>query len=535
MMKKFLLLLASLAVCSLAFGAKVLPPKVQGRVTDTAGKPIPGVQVSDGYHVVLTDAEGNYSFPRIPEAYYVHISIPSAYEIPLRQGQPVFYKKLEDRPAYNFVLKPLKNGPEMAFNLFLVADPQCQWIWHVRRLREEGIADMRAYAHKAKGPDYAITLGDIAYSEGFRNTNYLLPMIREEFSVEKTGMPVFQTIGNHDFEYPLTAVEEASPTISVRRNRYFEDMFGPANYSFNRGDVHIVSMFDVCFEGFGAPGKYHGDFSDDQVEWLKQDLANVPEGKLVILCVHIPFEDAAKKSPNMQRVMDLLAARTPKARIVSGHTHTIKHLHYENGVSEFVAGAMSGCWWWSKYCADGSPNGYTVWAIRGNEVVSDLYKGQNFKEDYQMRIYRGDAEFGGEYEKFRLAHGSGTLLINVWNWDEGWRSEVYENGRLCGQLEKLPTTGEFEAPYNGSKDWWAIGYNVGVVGRGHTQGSTRNNYCSKNYHMFKYVLKNPDAKVKVVVYDKSGRKFTCSKITTAADYEAFAKRPDYPVLPAWEE
>ena len=53
--------------------------------------------------------------------------------------------------------------------------------------------------------------------------------------------------------------------------------------------------------------------------------------------------------------------------------------------------------------------------------------------------------------------------------------------------------------------------------------------------MFKYVLKDPDAKVKVVVYDRSGRKFTCSKITTAADYEEFAKRPQYPVLPAWEE
>ena len=318
-MKKLLLFLAGLAVGSLAFGAKVLPPLVQGRVTEPSGKPIAGVQVSDGYQVVLTDADGHYSFPRKPEAYYVHISIPSAYEVPLRQGQPVFYKKLEDRPAYDFVLKPLKNGPETAFNLFLVADPQCQWVWHVRRLREEGIADMKASARKAKGPDYAITLGDIAYSEGFRNTNYLLPIIREEFSADKTGMPVFQTIGNHDFEYALTAVEEASPTISVRRNRYFEDIFGPANYSFNRGDVHIVSMFDVCFETFGAPGKYHGDFSDAQVEWLRQDLANVPDGKLVVLCVHIPFESAAKDSPNMQRVMDLLAARPDRQRTYPYH------------------------------------------------------------------------------------------------------------------------------------------------------------------------------------------------------------------------
>ncbi len=533
-MKKLVLLIISIALCSSAFGAKVLPPDVKGCVKDTYGNPIAGVAVSDGYTVVLTDAEGKYCFPRIPEAYQVFISIPSEYEVPLRQGQPVFYKKLEDRPAYDFVLKPLKNGPEKEFNLFLVADPQCQWVWHVRRLREEAVADMKAYAGKCKGPDYAITLGDIAYSEGHRNTNYLLPMIRQEFSAENTGMPVFQTVGNHDFEYPLTAVEEGSPTISVRRHRYFEDMFGPANYSFNRGDVHIVSMFDVNFTSFGYPGKYYGDFSDAQVAWLEKDLAAVPAGKLIILCVHIPFENAIKNSPNMKRVMDILAARG-NSRIVSGHTHTIKHIHYPNGVSEFVAGAMSGCWWWSKNCADGAPNGYSVWKIKGNRVVSDIYKGQNFKDTYQMRIYRGDAEYGGQYEKFKMEHGAGTILVNVWNWDEGWKSEVYENGKLCGSLEKMPISSEFGAPYNGSKDWWAIGYNVGVVGRGHIHGSTRNNYCSKNYHMFRYVLKDPQARIKVVVYDNSGRKFTCSRITTADDYETLAARPTYPVEPGWEE
>jgi hypothetical protein len=76
---------------------------------------------------------------------------------------------------------------------------------------------------------------------------------------------------------------------------------------------------------------------------------------------------------------------------------------------------------------------------------------------------------------------------------------------------------------------------VGVVGRGHSKGSTRNNYCSKNFHMFKYTLKDPSAKVKVVVYDRSGRKFSCSRITTADDYDAMTKRPSYPVLPGWEE
>ncbi len=533
-MKKLFLVIVSVAISLAALAApKVLPREVKGSVTTVDGRPVVGAVVSDGYQVVTTDGEGKYCFPRLKEAYYVFVSIPSEYKIPIRQGQPCFYKKLEDRPEYNFCLEPLKNGPEKEFNLFLIGDPQCQWVWHVRRLSEEAIPDLKAYARKCKGPDYAITLGDIAYSEGFRNTNYLLSLIRNEMTVEKTGMPVFQTLGNHDFEYPLTALDEGSPSISLRRHRYFEDIFGPANYSFNRGDVHIVSMHNVCFESYGAPGKYHADFSDAQVSWLQQDLAAIDKDKLVVLCVHIPFEGVYTKQANVGRVMELLAAH--KSRIVSGHTHTIKHLHYPNGVSEMVAGAMCGCWWWSKNCADGAPNGYSVWHIKGNEVVADIYKGQNFPDDYQMRIYRGDDVFGGEYEQFPLQHGAGTILVNVWNWDEGWRSEVYENGKLCGNLEHLPVSTEFTAPYNGSKDWWAIGYNVGVLGRGHFKGSTRNNYCSKNYHMFKYTLKNPASKVRVVVYDRSGRRFSCSKVTTTADYDALAKRPSYPVLPGWEE
>ncbi|MCF0174337.1 MAG: calcineurin-like phosphoesterase C-terminal domain-containing protein, partial [Bacteroidales bacterium] len=461
--------------------AKQRPQVVRGSVTEPDGKPIQGVVVSDGYQVVVTDAQGQYEFQRNPQAYYVYVSIPSEYEVPLRQGHPAFYKKLADDKSYDFVLRPIKKV-ENNFTMVFMADPQCQKLADVRRLATEGIADLKAYRKKIQGPCYGMTLGDIGYSEGFRNTNYLLPLMREELRAEKTGMPVFQTVGNHDFEYDLAALEEQSPTITLRRNRIYESVFGPVDYSFNRGQVHFVSMNDVCFETFGYPGKYHGDFSDAQVEWLRQDLSHVAKDRLVILCVHIPFEGIWKKTPNVGKVMEMLAAY-PNARIMSGHTHTIKHLNHGNGVTEFVAGAMSGCWWWSKNCADGSPNGYAVCRIEGNAIVDEFYKAQNFSEKYQMRIYRGDAQFGGSYEKFTLAHGANTILVNVWNWSEGWRSEVYENGHLAGELELMPTTSEYEAPYNGSKDWWAIGYNVGVVGRGNVPGSNRKNYCSKNYHM----------------------------------------------------
>lgn len=529
-MKRIYSILAA-ALLSTALFAQ--PSEVKGTVTDIDGKPLQGVEVSDGYHVVVTDAEGKYCFPRIPEAYFVWVSVPAEYEIPIRQGHPCFYKKLIDDKRYDFALKPLKHGAEKNFNLFLIADPQCQRVSHVDRLRNEGISDLRSYSRKFHGPCYGMTLGDIGYSEGYRNTNYLLPIIREEMRAEKVGFPIFQTVGNHDFEYDLAATEPASPTITLRRNRIYESVFGPVDYSFDRGDVHFISMNDVCFETFGYPGKYHGDFSDAQLKWFLADLALVPADKLVLLTVHIPFEGHIKNSPNMQKVLAALGERE-HAMIASGHTHTIKHLSYPCGVKEYVAGAMSGCWWWSKNCADGAPNGYAVWTFKGNELVGEIYKGQNFSDKYQMRVYRGDACFGGKYETFQLEHGHDVLLINAWNADERWKIEVYENGKCCGEAVKMALSSEFKAPYNGGKDWWAIGYNVGVVGRGHAKGSTRNNYCSKNYHMYKYTMNDPSAKVKVVATDAYGRKFVCTEIIEGAgQYGELAAPPTRKTDPVW--
>lgn len=510
---------------------KVLPKEVKGTVTDNNGKPISGAVVSDGYQSVVTASDGTYSFPRRFDAGYVYISIPAEYEVPLRQGTPCFYKKLSDEKSYNFVLTPLKKK-ETTFNLFVIADPQCQYTWHVRRMAEEGLKDMKAYSKKCKGASYAVTLGDIAYSEGWRNTTYLLPILREEFSAEKVGMPVFQTVGNHDYEYAPVKTNDWNPTASVRLDRIFEDNFGPINYTWNRGDAHIVTMNNVVFDDIDRPSKYHGDFTDDQVKWLAEDLSLVPDDKLVILCAHIPLTQSEGKYANTDKVLDLLGKRA-NAYILSGHTHSIMNVVHPNGVREFTAGAMSGAWWWSNLCADGTPNGYGILKIEGNQITSRKYKGQNVPDSYQMRIYRGDDTFGGPHEKFTLAHGHDALLVNIFNYAPGWKTAVYENGKYAGELEKLPVTSEMEAPYNGSKDWWAIGYNVGVVGRGHFQGSRRTSYCGKCYHMFKYVMKDPNAKIKIEVTDENGNKFTETHITTIEDYDKFAASPQYTPSMQW--
>lgn len=523
-------------------------PKVDvcGRVSDEKSQPIAGAVVSDGYSVVATDSKGYYHFKRNPASNYVFVSIPSGYQVPLRQGQPCFYRKIDDkRKSYDFVFEKMRKE-EKSFNVYFIGDPQCQNTYHVNRLVNEGLADMRSYARKKNGNDYAITLGDIVYSEGGRNCDYLMPIVRDAMSADNTGMPVFQTIGNHDYEFARGVLYDYCPTPSLRRNRMFEAVFGPTDYSWNRGDVHFISICDVRYEAVDK-SKYSAGISDAQLEWLKADLSFVPKDKMVVLCLHIPIatkNPSNEKNPdkkhdmeNLFKAVELLSEYT-NPMVFSGHTHTNFKNTLKGGVREFTVGAMSGCWWWSRNCADGSPNGYLYCRFEGNRLADYIYKGVGFSEKLQMRIYRGDAEFGGSYEAFPLQHGHDALLINVFNWDEDWTVSVYEDNRLMAEnLKPMPLSKEYVPTSDSSKDWWAIGYNVGVVGRGHFPGSTRNNYCEKCWHMFKYKMTNPSAKIKVVVTDSAGRRFVETKIYDSrswqeADYKD-AVPPSYGDSQVW--
>ena len=527
------LITSLVAILGIAAYATAQTADVSGTIRTTAGVPIAGVVVTDGYTVTATDAEGKYSFNRHEEAAYVYYSIPAEYRVPLRQGHPCFYKKLTDDKVYDFVLQPLKGGAEKEFRLIMVADPQCQNLRHVYRFHSETAPDLRKTAKKSKSPCYAVSLGDIVYSEGPRNANYLMPMIKEEMRAENIGMPMFQTIGNHDCDYEPVATGKRNSTPTVRLQRMFEATFGPIDYSWNRGNVHIVSMNDIVYDDINNFKKYHGDFTDKQVEWLRKDLSYVSKDKMVVFCVHIPLEHM-RKSPRVQAVLKMLSEYA-ECKIMSGHTHYTRRYTHKNGIHEYILGAASGCWWWSRNNGDGTPNGYGIFDIKDGRLADHRYKGTGFDIDYQLRLYRGNATFGGKHEQPTLPFGADKILANVWFADKDWKVELYEDGKLSGEMKKMkpsPFRGDEHPSLESSTDWWAIGYHTGVVGRGHKKGSTRKNYCVPCHHMYIYTLKNPNAKVKVVATDDKGRKYTCDYVIENADY-SLAAPEEYKTTEVW--
>ena len=525
-MKRFLLAVALFAV-SMTASAQM---NISGTLRDTKGNGIAGVTVSDGFSCVVTDAKGRYKMTTSSDAVHVFYSIPSAYKVNVKDGHPDFYKTLDKSvKKYDFTLTA-NPTEEKAFRLIMVADPQAQCEFHVKRFERETMPDIRQYVDAQTLPCYGITLGDIVYTEGEHKTNKFMEPMRRAMSYDNGHLLFFQTMGNHDFNDHPVKLDKGTSTYNLAYQRAFESVFGPVNYSWNRGDVHIVSMKDYIADDNPNKFRYHKEygnpcFTDEQLEWLRQDLAAVSKDKMVILCLHIGLYNRMRK--NVDAVRDLIA-QFKEAHIMIGHTHFMNHNINEDGVFEHVHAAASGAFWWSCFNGDGAPNGYAIYDVDGAHIKNWWYKGTGHDISYQIRMYRGDAEFGGEFETFKYPYSHDTVLANVFMADAAWKVCLYEDGVLTGEMERIPVTHDSVPEANTSRDWYAVGYHLGVIGRsyGHIKDSQskwnsggRSGYLTNCNHLYRLKLKNPDAKqIKVVAEDTNGNVYEQTRFTESFDY-----------------
>lgn len=226
---------------------------IYGVVTDNQGNRLQGIVVSDGYTCTATDENGVYQLTAGEFSYHVYLSIPAAYEVPVSEGLPCFWQKLtEGRKRYDFTLTPLAGGAENEFNLFCVADPQCQNTTNIARFNNETVPDIAAQVAASALPSYGITLGDIGWNtENTDYTNDVFPLMKKAMQTDKVGLPLFQVMGNHDNKVIAVSKDNYTVAHDIAAQRNFEYIFGPVNYSFDRGNVHIIAMDNIFPEPQG--------------------------------------------------------------------------------------------------------------------------------------------------------------------------------------------------------------------------------------------------------------------------------------------
>ena len=530
-----ILLLALFAGCSSDSGEGDAPGggsgDLYGYVRDASGSAIEGVVVSDGYTCTVTGADGRYAMQRHPNAYYVYYSTPAdcKVEVDPSTGLPLFYQKIrKSQPQYDFTLT--RQAEETKFRMLAIGDPQVTTTAQVYRFETETVADINSYvAAQTDGlPTYAITLGDIV-----GNKWELYPDMVKAMARSKTSVPVFQTIGNHDH---LNEADNSVTSTYWKSVENFQKYFGPQNYSFDRGDVHIVSMDNVLhgeIPDLGEDQEFAAGFYDWQFEWLKRDLSYVPKDKMVILCCHVPFRGGASYCHSDKRyrreVLELLSEYA-EAHLMIGHTHyNQNYIHSVNGktIYEHIQGAACGAFWHASFNGDGTPNGYAVYDIEGAHIADWRFKATGRDEGFQMRVYRGNQTFyhdkqnkGGldatmkdKYGPYNYGLGADDILVNVWNieHDGSWTVTLYQRGENIGQMTNYTSSaGRTEKLH----DLWAAYWIYQVYGAGFTTTSCQ--------HLYKGTLKYPDEpyEIRAEKTDGSRAPYVCTAPPTT-DYDEF--------------
>ncbi|MCB8994227.1 MAG: calcineurin-like phosphoesterase C-terminal domain-containing protein [Bacteroidales bacterium] len=488
---------------------------------------IPDVAVSDGIEVTTTDAKGVYYLPSLKENAYVFISVPGNYEVYNTNNLPIFFKRLSGGATVeqkDFSLIETNNDKHIVVTM---AD------WHLANRNDDlsqftngflyDVNNTIDYYQSQGTKVYGLTLGDMSWDLYWYSNKFALP----EYLVQmyKLNCTVFNVMGNHDNNpYALGdwLAEDA-----------FKKTVCPNYYSFNLGAIHYVVLDDIQYINTGGSEGVVGDrnfdnfISSEQMAWLKKDLATVKDKNApLIVAMHAPLY----RNPNLDvngnqtsayaldNATDLVTALNDftNVHVLSGHLH-VNFSVEEGHIMEHNTAAVCATWWWTgkngyagnHLCKDGSPGGYGVWEIDGNNVEW-YYKSVGKPMDYQFRTYdlnmvhitaenfapnaseAAMAEYSGTYAD---ASAANEVLINVWGYEPEWVIEVKEGG-LALNVTPVYTMDPLHII-----SYEALRLNAGAV-------PTSAFITDPTAHLFKVTATGPATSLEIKVTDRFGNIYT---------------------------
>ncbi|MBN2446908.1 MAG: calcineurin-like phosphoesterase family protein [Phycisphaerae bacterium] len=405
---------------------------------DADEKGIPGVGVSNGRDVVETDASGQYKLPvddntvifvikprdwmtsvnelNMPRFYYVHA--------PNGSPELEFGGIAPTGPLPKSVDFALQQRPEPdKFDVVVFGDTQPRDQVEIDYIAHDVVEELI----DAPG-SFGVTMGDVV----FDNLSLYDSLNR---AVGHIGMPWYSVPGNHDENYDATDDRYALET--------FKRTYGPPYYSLDCGNVHFMVLDDVIWVPGteGKEGRYKAGIAQDEMEFIRNDLARVPEAQLVVMMFHIPIWE-------MENLKDLakIIDQRPHALSISAHTHT--HINYNLTYGErwpgemphrhLVAGTVCGSWWAGApdeygiphtQMRDGTPNGYIIASFDGNKY-SWRYKAARRPASFQMSIFVPEAVPAADTAET-------DVIVNFFNGDQNSKVRMRVRG---GEWRELTWT-----------------------------------------------------------------------------------------------
>jgi 3',5'-cyclic-AMP phosphodiesterase len=227
-------------------------------------------------------------------------------------------------------------------------------------------------------PDFVITGGDLvadALAVDFERADMLFKLYQK--CMDQLDCPVYHAIGNHDILgwYPKSNVAESHPEYG---KKMFAGRLGGGRTwnSFDHKGWHFVILDSLEWDQ--EEENYMGLICDEQLAWLRSDLAGVDRHTPIAVVTHIPFVSIVEQVrlganaalnrqigiTNSLEVLELFKDRNLQL-VMQGHLHRDEQLRLE-GCKFVMSGAICGRWWAGANLA--TEEGFGVLDVDGADV-----------------------------------------------------------------------------------------------------------------------------------------------------------------------
>jgi predicted MPP superfamily phosphohydrolase len=228
----------------------------------------------------------------------------------------------------------------------------------------------------AQEADLVIAGGDLI-TEGFQSSAITVePRWQLYMKMHRAiNAPIYPVIGNHDL---VAAIPEdgTSPSDNPRKNFLKTFDLNQTYRSFNSCGYHMILLDSICITGDSF--KYQGMVSEEQLEWLKEDLSKLSNDTPCILATHIPlltsFYQVIQGSTvlvpknrvivNNREVLSLFRDRN-LVLVLQGHLH-VKEMVEFRSTTFITGGAICAKWWRGPWY--GTEEGFCVITLNDNSL-----------------------------------------------------------------------------------------------------------------------------------------------------------------------
>ncbi|MBP3482856.1 MAG: calcineurin-like phosphoesterase C-terminal domain-containing protein [Alistipes sp.] len=520
---------------------------VRGIIYDNGGNVMPNVVVSDGLNCVKTKSDGRFELASdLTKAKFVFVVQPSGYRSAVEKGRAQYYKRLGEGDAQQingvyqlrFTLEKIA-GDADRFTMVMSGDPQPRARtagydkigYHSLDCSADMWRDMKEYAATVTDrPVYGVVLGDLVHENMSLYKDYLDGIASLDYAT-------YSVIGNHDND--TNAADDDSGAA------YFEQNLGPRNYSFNVGRFHVIVLDNLIMKLDGSKKlkEYDQGLTDDIWTWLQNDLRFVDRSTPLIVCSHSPMFRLASgsdryASSGTKHGADYanLLSKYKKVYAWAGHVHNSFNFVYDDtaeypNIEVHTVSRSTGALWINEWlCEDGTPRGYVVVDIDGENVewkfkpvayqsstaagATPSYKyrdfvftdgvayrnGKRLDSSYQLRAYP------------RGAYGDKYVYANVFMYDEKWGQVKFtsESGGTT-VMTKVPKASAAEIKNGTAKSYDAAYKEVFDFYKTNNSTLNGNSGFSMSYelpHLFRCYAASESDRGTVTVTDRFGNEYS---------------------------